>query len=150
MKPFWSLAIGLAAVLALSLPLVVLASQDSSSGGSWHQRGVGVDAVAARGLEESQPEAQAQPGRSAAHQRMHDLMDSMMGAGHSERMHASVGAEEMMEQCSAQMLGSDGGMMGSGHMGTGGMMGGDQGHGAMQGSMAPGHGGNRGMGGMMR
>lgn len=42
--------------------------------------------------------------RSAAHGQMHQMMDAMMGAGASERMHAAMpGSEQMMEQCADAM-----------------------------------------------
>ena len=45
---------------------------------------------------------------SEAHEQMHTMMDMMMGAGASERMHAAMpGSEEMMEACASGM----GGMM---------------------------------------
>lgn len=42
--------------------------------------------------------------RSPAHEQMHQMMDAMMGAGASERMHAAMpGPEQMMEQCANAM-----------------------------------------------
>ncbi len=46
--------------------------------------------------------------------RMHQIMDAMMGEGHSEAMHAAMpGYEEMMEACAGALHGTmnDGGMM---------------------------------------
>jgi len=42
--------------------------------------------------------------RSETHTQMHTMMDMMMGAGFSERMHVAMpGSEEMMEACAAGM-----------------------------------------------
>ena len=42
--------------------------------------------------------------RSEPHEQMHTMMDTMMGTGFSERMHAAMpGSEEMMEACASGM-----------------------------------------------
>lgn len=69
-----------------------------------------------------------EPEHNEAHEQMHGMMDAMMGAGASARMHEAMpGFEEMMEQCSSMMtmmdgdmgeMMDDGGMMGGGMMGA--------------------------------
>jgi hypothetical protein len=53
------------------------------------------------------------------HEQMHEMMDSMMGAGFSERMHAAMpGSEQMMEACASGMTVGEGmGPMMDGMMG---------------------------------
>lgn len=63
--------------------------------------------------------------RNALHEQMHQMMDAMMGAGFSERMHAAMpGSEQMMEACAGAM--QTGGGMGNMMNGMGGMMQGGQ------------------------
>lgn len=59
--------------------------------------------------------------RSETHEQMHNMMDSVMGEGFTERMHAQMpGSEEMMEACASgtagMMNGMDGMMNGDNHM----------------------------------
>jgi hypothetical protein len=55
--------------------------------------------------------------RSDLQEQMRDTMDMMMGAGSSERMHATMpGSEEMMESCTGTMGGRMNMMQGMDHM----------------------------------
>lgn len=64
----------------------------------------GTDSQSTENTQEDDGEHQ----RSPAHERMHEMMDNMMGEGFTERMHAAMpGSEQMMEACANRM----GGMM---------------------------------------
>ena len=86
-----------------------------------------------------------EPERNELHERMHSMMDEMMGEGASERMHKAMpGSEEMMEECTSMMGMMDGGMMDDGMMRGGMMDGGMMRDGMMgQGMMSTGMGSER-------
>jgi hypothetical protein len=105
----FTLLIGIALGVVVTLPLTVVAGSDAVT------RLTG--AAAALPVGQQTQEKTPQPGQT--HQRMHEMMDSMMGEGSSDRMHQSMpGSEEMMEQCAKHMEG----MGGSGMEGMMGMM----------------------------
>jgi hypothetical protein len=99
-RQIFMLLIGIALGVVVTLPLTVVAGGDA--------------VTKLTGVAQTQ-EKTPQPGQT--HQRMHEMMDSMMGEGFSDRMHQSMpGSEEMMEQCAKHMEGRGG-------SGMGGMMG---------------------------
>jgi hypothetical protein len=89
------LLIGIALGVVFTVPLTVVAGSDAVT-----------KLTGAAQTQEKTP----QPGQT--HQHMHEMMDSMMGEGFSDRMHQSMpGSEEMMEQCAKHMENMDGGGM---------------------------------------
>lgn len=56
------------------------------------------------GIVAAQEQRDEQQPPSEAHERMHTMMDMMMGEGASEQMHAAMpGSEQMMETCVSGM-----------------------------------------------
>lgn len=95
-RQIFTLLIGIALGAVVTLPLTVVAGSDA--------------VTKLTGTAQTQ-EKTPQPGQT--HQRMHEMMDSMMGEGSSDRMHQSMpGSEEMMEQCAKHMDNMGGGMEG--------------------------------------
>ncbi len=121
----WILILGTALGALVAVPLTVFASSGRLfSGGDESMPSMMGTMVGSGMMGSSRPDQQTHERESVPgdpHEGMHRMMDAMMGAGSSDRMHANMpGSEEMMDRCVQSMGGVDDGMMRSD--GTKGMM----------------------------